>query len=110
MFLKLSGSGLSEGFGTTFAVNGTGDDATGIACPFATRIEALEGNMVEGCIVARDAQGRRGAGLDTDNHSIIGEKTLGTFPEDLKTLAKPVGNKRRHPQVESRRLNSRQIG
>ena len=96
----LLGSGLSEGFGTAFAVNGAGDDATSITCPFATRIETLEGNMLESFVIARDTQGRRCAGLDADNDCIIREKTLGALPKDLKALTKPVGNKRRHPQVE----------
>ena len=49
---------LGKGFGATFAIDGTGNDASGVAGTLSTGIEALYGNMVKRQIVARDAQGR----------------------------------------------------
>ena len=46
----------SEGFGAAFAVDGAGDDAPGVACTFTAGIEALDGDVVQHFLIARDAQ------------------------------------------------------
>ena len=90
----------SERLGATLAVDGTGNNATGIACPLAAGIETIEGDVMEGFEVARDAQGGRCAGLDTDDNGIVGEETAGILSEYFKTLAQTIGDKRWHPQVQ----------
>jgi hypothetical protein len=56
------GDGLGEGFGDLYAVDGGGEDASGVSGAFAGGVEALGVDALE-CFVAGDSDGGGGAGL-----------------------------------------------
>ena len=63
-------------FGTTLSVDGSRHDSASISGTFAARVEATEPHVLQGCRIAQDADRRRGACFHSDEHSIIGEKTV----------------------------------
>ena len=90
-----------QGFSAAFAVDGAGDDATGISRALAAGIEALKGDVVQQRGVTGNAQRRGGTGLDTYNDSVVGEEATGILTKDPETLAQAVSDKRRHPLVKA---------
>ena len=67
---------LRQHFSTAFTIDGGGDDATGIACPFAAGEESLQADVLEGVSVAQDADRGGGACLHAYQHGIVGEEAL----------------------------------
>ena len=107
-------SGLTDsccnGIGTAFAVDGCADDAAGIACALAAGIEATQADMMEVLFVAHYAHGRRGARLDCYHRGVVGEKTVMVFTKKQETLAQPVGEKTRQPEVKGRSDKACSVG
>ena len=57
---KLQRKGLLPGgqcVGTTLAIDGCADDASGISCAFAAGVEALDSDVLERLAIADDADG-----------------------------------------------------
>ena len=109
MLLRLFEHGC-KGFGTAFTVDGAGDYATSIACPFAAGEQTLQSDVMQQLIVTGDAQRGGRAGLDTDDDGVVGEETASILAESPEAIAQAVGYKGRHPLVEPGWLNARQIG
>ena len=58
------------------SVDGCTDYASGIACSLAAWIESAQTDMVECCLVARDAHWRRGTCLDGDDGGLVGKEAM----------------------------------
>ena len=62
--------------------------------------------MLQGVFVSDNAHRSRCTGFNANHGSFVGEETVAVFPELLETFAQPVGNERRHPEVQRRRYQS----
>lgn len=89
-------------FGAADAIEGGGDDATGVAGAFATRIETLQLRMLQGFFVSGDAYGRRGAALDSKERGLLGDEAVHLAVEILETLYQAVDDKVGQHFVEGR--------
>ena len=99
----------SASFGTSFAVDGRADNASGIAGTFAARVESFEADMAQCVRQTRDADRCRGAGLYADDCSFISQETMTLSPETAESFLQALSDERRHPEMEGRRDKTRRI-
>ena len=91
---------------TTFAVDTSRHDATGVACTLAAGEEPLYTDVLQRSEVAGDAHGRRGAGLGGDKYRLVGEKTVTHLAELLEAFLQALSHVLRHPEVKGRGYES----
>ena len=91
-FLSLSIQIISALLGTAFAVNTCRDDATGIACSFATRKKSLQAKVHQCFRVAEDAHGTAGTGLDTNHDGHVGEESVTLATKSLEPLLQTMAD------------------
>ena len=91
---------LSAHLGATLAIDAGRDDATSIAGTLATREEAFNTDVHQGFSIADDADGTGGARLDTNHHSLVGEKTMTLATESLEAFLQTVADALGHPEME----------
>ena len=73
---------LRRHLGTALAVDGGGDDAAGVACSLATGEETVKADMLEGEVVAEDADRTGRAGLCGDECGFIGKEAVALTTKD----------------------------
>ena len=88
------------GFGAVFAVDGGGKDASGVSGAFAAGEEVFDLDVPERRGVARDADGRGGAGLDADEDGVACEESAHLAVEGLEPFAQARGDAFGEPGVE----------
>ena len=91
---------LSAHLSTTLAIDTSRDDATSIAGTLATREETFKADMHQRVAIADDADGTGGARLDTNHHSLVGEKTMTLATESLEAFLQTVADALGHPEME----------
>ena len=69
-------------------INTCRDDTASVACPLATGEQSFQPEMLQGDVVAQDADRGRGTGLDGDEHCLIGEEAVMMLSEKCETLSK----------------------
>lgn len=95
---KLCGASL----GTSFAVDGSTYNASGVACTLAARVESFEANMAERVGQTCDADRSRGAGFDADDRSLIGQETMTLTPEATESFLQARSDEVGHPEMKGR--------
>ena len=97
-FVLMAGAGLGEVEDAVDSVDGRGDDATGIACPFAAGVEPFE-LWVLHIVAAGDAYRRRRAAFNGKNVGVLGIESVHLFVEKAEALLQASYDERRQYSV-----------
>lgn len=67
---------LTKCLGAALAVDGARHYATSVASTLPTGVEAFHVDVVQSLAIAGDAQGRRSAGLYTNDYRLVGQESF----------------------------------
>ena len=97
------------GIGTPFAVYTCRYDSAGISRSFSAGEQSLYGDVLQGFVVAYDADRGRSTCFYGNHHCLVGQEAVRALAEQLEAPAQSAADEFRHPEVKRRRNQSRAV-